>query len=227
MFVQVGKAGSDTMAVAEALGRLVSLVLRLPSPLSARRRLEEVTSQLARIGGGQPTGFGAAQDPLAARRARPHAGRAHGRPIAKPRPRGGRRPEDALPPRRRPLPGVRPGHVRVRGGMQEVSLLRLQRVLSRMLKQAHLLRRRPSAARSTYREYASRAAFGAPPCIWTFLSILRPSERRLNRLRGVRCFLAATMRKCGAGSGTSSPPMPSARTSAWRPSSRQRARGKG
>ena len=35
VFVQVGKAGSDTMAVAEALGRLVSLVLRLPSPLSA------------------------------------------------------------------------------------------------------------------------------------------------------------------------------------------------
>jgi ribonucleoside-diphosphate reductase alpha chain len=58
VFVQVGKAGSDTMAVAEALGRLVSLVLRLPSPLSARRRLDEVISQLSRIGGGQPTGFG-------------------------------------------------------------------------------------------------------------------------------------------------------------------------
>ncbi|MBI3105055.1 MAG: ribonucleoside reductase class II, partial [Candidatus Rokubacteria bacterium] len=61
VFVQVGKAGSDTMAVAEALGRLVSLVLRLPSPLSARRRLEEVISQLSRIGGGQPTGFGASK----------------------------------------------------------------------------------------------------------------------------------------------------------------------
>jgi ribonucleoside-diphosphate reductase alpha chain len=61
VFVQVGKAGSDTMAVAEALGRLVSLVLRLPSPLSARRRLEEVSNQLSRIGGGQPTGFGAAK----------------------------------------------------------------------------------------------------------------------------------------------------------------------
>jgi ribonucleoside-diphosphate reductase alpha chain len=58
VFVSVGKAGSDTMAVAEALGRLISLVLRLPSPLSARRRLEEVISQLARIGGGQPLGFG-------------------------------------------------------------------------------------------------------------------------------------------------------------------------
>ena len=61
VFVQVGKAGSDTMAVAEALGRLVSLVLRLPSPLSADRRLDEVISQLSRIGGGQPTGFGSAK----------------------------------------------------------------------------------------------------------------------------------------------------------------------
>ena len=58
VFVQVGKGGSDTMAVAEALGRLISLVLRLPSPLSAQRRLEEVISQLRHIGGGQPTGFG-------------------------------------------------------------------------------------------------------------------------------------------------------------------------
>jgi ribonucleoside-diphosphate reductase alpha chain len=61
VFVQIGKGGSDTMAVAEALGRLVSLVLRLPSPLTPRRRLEEAISQLARIGGGQPTGFGAAK----------------------------------------------------------------------------------------------------------------------------------------------------------------------
>ncbi len=58
VFVQVGKAGTDTMAVAEALGRLISLSLRLPSPMSPRRRLEEVISQLSRIGGGQPTGFG-------------------------------------------------------------------------------------------------------------------------------------------------------------------------
>src|SRR2546422_520903 len=61
VFVQVGKGGSDTMAVAEALGRLISLVLRLPSPLSAQRRLEEVISQLSRIGGGQPMGFGLAK----------------------------------------------------------------------------------------------------------------------------------------------------------------------
>ena len=61
VFVQVGKGGSDTMAVAEALGRLISLVLRLPSPLTAQRRLEEVIGQLSRIGGGQPTGFGPAK----------------------------------------------------------------------------------------------------------------------------------------------------------------------
>jgi ribonucleoside-diphosphate reductase alpha chain len=61
VFVQVGKAGTDTMAVAEALGRLVSLTLRLPSSLSPRRRLDEVVSQLSRIGGGQPTGFGASK----------------------------------------------------------------------------------------------------------------------------------------------------------------------
>src|SRR5438477_348831 len=58
VFVQVGKGGSDTMAVAEALGRLISLTLRLPSPMSPQRRLEEVISQLSRIGGAQPLGFG-------------------------------------------------------------------------------------------------------------------------------------------------------------------------
>jgi ribonucleoside-diphosphate reductase alpha chain len=36
-------------------------VLRLPSPFSTQRRLEEVISQLSRIGGGQPTGFGPAK----------------------------------------------------------------------------------------------------------------------------------------------------------------------
>jgi ribonucleoside-diphosphate reductase alpha chain len=58
VFASVGKAGSDTMAVAEAIGRLISLVLRMPSPLSPRRRLEEMIAQLAGIGGGRPLGFG-------------------------------------------------------------------------------------------------------------------------------------------------------------------------
>ena len=58
VFTNVGKAGSDTAAVAEALGRLISLTLRLPSPLSPRKRVAEVIDQLAGIGGGRPMGFG-------------------------------------------------------------------------------------------------------------------------------------------------------------------------
>jgi ribonucleoside-diphosphate reductase alpha chain len=58
VFVSVGKAGSDTMAVAEAMGRLISLTLRMPSPLSPKRRLEEMIGQLSGIGGGRPLGFG-------------------------------------------------------------------------------------------------------------------------------------------------------------------------
>jgi ribonucleoside-diphosphate reductase alpha chain len=58
VFVSVGKAGSDTMAVAEAIGRLISLALRMPSPLSPTRRLEEIVAQLSGIGGGRPLGFG-------------------------------------------------------------------------------------------------------------------------------------------------------------------------
>jgi ribonucleoside-diphosphate reductase alpha chain len=58
VFLNVGKAGSDTAAVAEAIGRLISLVLRVPSPLSATRRLKQVVRQLKGIGGGRPLGFG-------------------------------------------------------------------------------------------------------------------------------------------------------------------------
>ncbi|MCP4537986.1 MAG: adenosylcobalamin-dependent ribonucleoside-diphosphate reductase [Chloroflexi bacterium] len=58
VFLNVGKAGSDTAAVAEAVGRLISLVLRIPSPLSATRRLKQVVRQLKGIGGGRPLGFG-------------------------------------------------------------------------------------------------------------------------------------------------------------------------
>ena len=58
VFLNVGKAGSDTAAVAEAIGRLISLLLRIPSPLSATRRLQQVVKQLKGIGGGRPLGFG-------------------------------------------------------------------------------------------------------------------------------------------------------------------------
>jgi ribonucleoside-diphosphate reductase alpha chain len=59
VFMNVGKAGSDVAAVSEALGRLISLILRLPSPLDELQRLEEVVDQMAGIGGGRSLGFGA------------------------------------------------------------------------------------------------------------------------------------------------------------------------
>ncbi len=58
VFLNVGKAGSDTAAVAEAMGRLISLVLRLPSAMSQTERLKLVAEQLTGIGGGRSLGFG-------------------------------------------------------------------------------------------------------------------------------------------------------------------------
>jgi ribonucleoside-diphosphate reductase alpha chain len=58
VFANVGKAGSDTAAVAEAIGRLISLMLRMPSPLTAQERLTEIVHQLSGIGGRRPLGFG-------------------------------------------------------------------------------------------------------------------------------------------------------------------------
>jgi ribonucleoside-diphosphate reductase alpha chain len=58
VFINVGKAGSDTAAVAEALGRLISLCLRLLSPLSPSERVKEIVGQLSGIGGGRSLGFG-------------------------------------------------------------------------------------------------------------------------------------------------------------------------
>jgi ribonucleoside-diphosphate reductase alpha chain len=59
VFIQTSKAGSDTAAVSEAIGRLISYVLRLSSPVPPRDRLKEVVNQLGGIGGGRPLGFGA------------------------------------------------------------------------------------------------------------------------------------------------------------------------
>jgi ribonucleoside-diphosphate reductase alpha chain len=61
IFLNVGKAGSDVQADAEALGRLISLILRMPSPLSPRERVEQVVKQLDRIGGRRDAGLGAAR----------------------------------------------------------------------------------------------------------------------------------------------------------------------
>jgi ribonucleoside-diphosphate reductase alpha chain len=59
VFLHTSKAGSETAAVSEAIGRLISYVLRLSSPVSPRQRLAEVVRQLSGIGGGRPLGFGA------------------------------------------------------------------------------------------------------------------------------------------------------------------------
>jgi ribonucleoside-diphosphate reductase alpha chain len=59
--VQVGEDGSDVRWMAEALGHLVSFVLRMPSSVSPRQRLEQVVDQLVDIGGRQTHGFGGAQ----------------------------------------------------------------------------------------------------------------------------------------------------------------------
>jgi ribonucleoside-diphosphate reductase alpha chain len=59
VFVRLGKAGSDLEADAEAIGRLLSLILRLPSPMTRDERLREVIDQLEHIGGSRFSGFGA------------------------------------------------------------------------------------------------------------------------------------------------------------------------
>ena len=58
VFVNTAKAGTETAAVSEAIGRLISYILRLVSPVSPRERLKEVWRQLSGIGGGRPLGFG-------------------------------------------------------------------------------------------------------------------------------------------------------------------------
>lgn len=58
IFMNVGKAGSDVAAVSEALGRLISFILRMPSSLTPTERLQQVVYQLNGIGGGRHLGFG-------------------------------------------------------------------------------------------------------------------------------------------------------------------------
>ncbi len=59
VFMNVGKAGTEVTAVSEAMGRLISLVLRMPAALPPTERLRWVTEELIGIGGGRPLGFGA------------------------------------------------------------------------------------------------------------------------------------------------------------------------
>lgn len=58
VFINTAKAGSDTAAVSEAIGRSLSYILRMSSPIPPRKRLEEVFMQFSGIGGRRPLGFG-------------------------------------------------------------------------------------------------------------------------------------------------------------------------
>ncbi len=58
VFIQTAKAGSEIAAVSEAMGRLISLVLRMTSTVSPRDRVKEMIRQLESIGGGRQLGFG-------------------------------------------------------------------------------------------------------------------------------------------------------------------------
>ncbi len=58
VFISTAKAGSETSAISEAIGRLISYVLRISSPIMQRERLEEAVRQLEGIGGGRSLGFG-------------------------------------------------------------------------------------------------------------------------------------------------------------------------
>ncbi|HXF39151.1 MAG TPA: adenosylcobalamin-dependent ribonucleoside-diphosphate reductase, partial [Blastocatellia bacterium] len=58
VFLEIGKAGSDIKAMAEAMGRLMSLVLRMASPVSPLERVREIVKQISGIGGARSYGFG-------------------------------------------------------------------------------------------------------------------------------------------------------------------------
>ena len=58
VFINVGKAGSDVTAMAEAMGRLISLTLRMQSPIPPMERARKIASELVGIGGARSMGFG-------------------------------------------------------------------------------------------------------------------------------------------------------------------------
>ena len=58
IFINLGKAGSDVTAMAEAVGRLASLALRMQSPVSPSERTKQIFNQLIGIGGSKSMGFG-------------------------------------------------------------------------------------------------------------------------------------------------------------------------
>ena len=61
IIVNVGKVGDQAHAMAEAIGRLLSLFLQQNEPVPPSERLRLAADQLAGIGGGDPVGFGPAR----------------------------------------------------------------------------------------------------------------------------------------------------------------------
>ncbi len=61
LFVNIGKAGSDLAAMAEALGRTISTAFRFRGDLSPKERAREIALQLSGIGGRRSVGFGPAK----------------------------------------------------------------------------------------------------------------------------------------------------------------------
>ena len=57
-FITIGKSGSDVAAMTDALGRMISIVLRLQSPVTARERIRQIVAQLSGIGGVRTVGYG-------------------------------------------------------------------------------------------------------------------------------------------------------------------------
>ncbi|HZQ29950.1 MAG TPA: adenosylcobalamin-dependent ribonucleoside-diphosphate reductase [Patescibacteria group bacterium] len=58
VFITIGKVGSDVSAMADALGRMISLNLRVNGLLSPRERVRQIVAQLVGIGGAKSVGFG-------------------------------------------------------------------------------------------------------------------------------------------------------------------------
>lgn len=61
VFIGLGRAGSDIMADAEAMGRLISLAFRIPTAFDSDRIAQNVIDQLSGIGGSSSAGFGQAR----------------------------------------------------------------------------------------------------------------------------------------------------------------------
>jgi len=58
VFINTSKSGSDVAAFSEALGRMISYILRMVSTTDPKSRLQEVYRQLWGIGGARSEGFG-------------------------------------------------------------------------------------------------------------------------------------------------------------------------